>query len=138
MSTEAGSTKRGNLLLVKLRLLFTRDDELFPVRGAPKRVPVEVLRWKMISRFSNLMYIELWTSSGIGKPGVGKSQNRRREKVYYMRYINAGREPGLEKLTVRDSRAPEGTGAENEEETTLATWDCHGITTRAAYTESGR
>ena len=50
MSTEAGSTKRGNLLLVKLRLLFTRDDEVFPVRGAPKRVPVEVLRCKTISR----------------------------------------------------------------------------------------
>ena len=50
MSTEAGSTKRGNLLLVKLRLLFTRDDELFPVRGAPKRVLVEVLRCKTISR----------------------------------------------------------------------------------------
>ena len=50
MSTEAGSTKRGNLLLVKLRLLFTRDDELFPVRGAPKRVLVEALRCKTISR----------------------------------------------------------------------------------------
>ena len=37
-------------LLVKLPLLSTRDDELFPVRGAPKRVPVEVLRCKTISR----------------------------------------------------------------------------------------
>ena len=50
MSTEAGSTKRGKVLCVKLRLSSTRDDELFPVRGAPKRVPVEVLRCKTISR----------------------------------------------------------------------------------------
>ena len=50
MSSEAGSAMKAKPLLVKLPLLSTRDDELFPVRGTPKRVPVEVLGWKMIYR----------------------------------------------------------------------------------------
>ena len=35
---------------MKVGLLFTNDDEVFPVRGAPVRVPLEILGCKTISR----------------------------------------------------------------------------------------
>ena len=59
------------------------------------------------ARFGFLQVGYVSASCGCTPTSVTKSKTVEGRKCYYIRYINAGREPELEKLTVRDSRAPE-------------------------------
>ena len=89
MSTEAGSTKTGKVLCVKLRVLFTRDDELFPVRGAPVRVPLEILGCRTITRRQRARCLALYTSPAANRiaPKLQALPKSRGEGVNYLEWL---------------------------------------------------
>ena len=74
---------------MKVGLLFTNDDEVFPVRGAPVRVPLEILRCKTIPRRQRVRCLARDTSPAANRfaPKLQALPKSRGEGVNYLEWL---------------------------------------------------